>query len=432
MKILVLGSGGREHALAWSLSRSPRVTETWCAPGNGGISRDVKTVDIDGNKPGGIEELIAFAKEQSIDLTVVGPEATLVLGVVDKFEAAGLKIFGPNEAAAKLEGSKVFMKEILSRHNIPTAGFKVFDEPEAAKAHLASTSFPTVIKADGLAAGKGVIIAKDEGEARAAIDQIMVDKVFGDSGDRLIIEDFLPGVELTVISLTDGETVLPLDTAQDYKPALDGNEGPNTGGMGSYSPHIPLDSDLIQTILDTIVHPTLEGLKKEGIVYKGALYAGIMLTEQGPSVLEYNVRFGDPETQAILPRLTTDLVDLMEACCEGNLADFRAEWDPRPSVCVIGASQGYPASYPKGKVIEGLDAADALDDVKVFSAGIAKSGEDFITSGGRVLGATALGASREEAREKAYEALSKIQFEGLTHRSDIGIPTGEVPTLKKA
>lgn len=427
MNVLVIGGGGREHALAWALSRSDRVRETWCAPGNAGMERDVRTVDLDAVRPGGIDALVDFAREHSIDLTVVGPEAALVEGIVDRFEAEGLKIFGPSREAARLEGSKVFMKELLARHGIPTAGFEVFDDPAGARAHLESVSYPTVIKADGLAAGKGVIIASNVAEAHEAIEDIMVRKVFGEAGDRVIVEDFMPGVELTVICLTDGESVLPLDTAQDYKPALDGNRGPNTGGMGSYSPHVPLDGELVGQILETIVHPTLAALREEGIRYRGALYAGIMITESGPGVLEYNVRFGDPETQAILPRLESDLVDLLEACVDGTLGQHEARWDPRASVCVIAASEGYPGSYPKGREIEGLELADEPDDVKVFSAGIGRDGASLVTTGGRVLGVTALGQDREAARQKAYEALSRIRFEGLTHRNDIGQLTEKMP-----
>jgi phosphoribosylamine--glycine ligase len=423
MKTLVLGSGGREHAIAWSLARSPRIDTVFCGPGNGAMSRDVQIVPVDATDPEGIEKAIQFAKDEGIDLTVVGPEASLVLGVVDRFEEEGLRIFGPNQAAAQLEGSKVFCKDFFKRHNIQTAAYESFDAADDALRHLESRQAPVVVKADGLAAGKGVYVSRTRQEAEQAVREIMVGRRFGDAGDRIVIEDCMSGPELTLICLTDGTTILPLETAQDYKPAFDGNEGPNTGGMGSYSPNMPLSSDLVQQILETVVQPTIQGLRDEGIAYRGALYAGLMLTDDGPKMLEYNVRFGDPECQAILMRLKSDFATLLEACIDGTLSDVTPVWDERPSVCLITASDGYPGSFEKGFPITGLDEAEADPDVKVFSAGTTRSESgDIVTSGGRVLGVTALGDSLEAARQRAYEAAGKIQFEGLRTRSDIGIP----------
>lgn len=423
MKALVLGGGGREHTLAWSLSRSPRVDTVWCGPGNGGMARDVKIAPIDASDPEGIEAAVEFVKREGIDLTVVGPEASLVLGVVDRFEKEGLRIFGPNQQAAQLEGSKCFCKDFLKRHDIPSAAYESFDSSEEALRHLEDRDAPVVVKADGLAAGKGVYVAKTLEEARQAVREVMVDRKFGSAGDRIIIEDCLQGPELTLISITDGTTIVPVETAQDYKPAFDGNTGPNTGGMGSYSPNMPLDSDLVQQILETVVHPTIRGLHEEGITYRGALYAGLMLTDEGPRVLEFNVRFGDPECQAILMRLQSDFSELLEACIDGRLSEVEPQWESRPSVCVIASSDGYPGGFPKGFPITGLDEAEADPDVKVFSAGTKRSDSgEIVTSGGRVLGITALGDTLEAARERAYAASEKIRFEGLRTRSDIGIP----------
>ncbi len=428
MKVLVLGGGGREHVLAWKLSLSPRVDEVWCAPGNAGIARDVRTTPINADSEDGIAEAIRFARDRGIDLTVVGPEAPLVLGVVDRFEEAGLRIFGPNRAAAQLEGSKCFTKEFLARHGIPTASFHVFDEVEAARRHVATRGVPVVVKAEGLAAGKGVFVARTTDEALAAVETIMVERKFGAAGDRLIVEDFLPGFELTLIVLTDGKTAVPLETAQDYKPVFNGNTGPNTGGMGSYSPHVPLDDGLISQALERIIQPTLAGLERDGIEYRGALYAGLMITSKGPSLLEYNVRFGDPDVQSILFRLETDLLDVIEACVDGRLDEVTPRWNPGTAICVIGASPGYPGRYEKGRVIEGLEEsareAEARGDrVKVFFAGAGADAEGrLVTSGGRVLGVTALGDTLDGARECAYRHLRKVGFDGMHARDDIGVP----------
>jgi phosphoribosylamine--glycine ligase len=431
MKVLVLGGGGREHALAWKLRGSKRIREVWCAPGNGGIGRDVQLAPFSADTPEGIAAAIEFARRNAVDLTVVGPEAPLVLGVVDRFQAAGLRVFGPTKAAAQLEGSKCFTKEFLARHGIPTAKFRNFDDPEEARRALDGSSFPLVIKADGLAAGKGVVIAQDRRSAQESIERIMVERVFGDAGSRIVLEEFLAGRELTLIVITDGETVLPLETAQDYKTIFDGQRGPNTGGMGSYSPNLPLTDPLVQKVVESILAPTLEGLRRDGTPFRGALYAGIMLTRDGPQLLEYNVRFGDPEIQSILLRLRTDLADVLEACLEGRLSRIRLDWDPRPAVCVVAASRGYPGTFDKGHPITGLDAAERPSrglspesaDLKVFVAGARARGpgEPLETSGGRVLGVTVLGRDRADARRRAYDAMGRIHFEGMHYRRDIAL-----------
>ena len=369
---------------------------------------------------GGIEEAIQFAKEHAIDLTVVGPEAPLVLGVVDRFQTAGLKIFGPNRAAAQLEGSKCFTKEFLDRHRIPTADFQIFEDPDAAKHAIEGGPVPVVIKADGLAAGKGVYVCRTADEAVNAVDEIMVQRKFGDAGRRVIVEEFMPGSEVTLIVLTDGHTAVPLETAQDYKPAFNGNRGPNTGGMGSYSPHVSLDDPLVEQVLSEIIGPTLTGLRSEGIEYCGALYAGLMVTEAGPRLLEYNVRFGDPEIQPILFRLESDLVDLVEACVDGNLTEVRPAWSSQTAVCVVGASAGYPGSYEKGVPIPNGGPVDA--NAKVFFAGAEATNGGLVTSGGRVLGVTALGDTLQSARDLAYQNLELVRFEKMQSRDDIGIP----------
>ncbi len=428
-KVLVIGSGGREHAIVSALCRSPQSPKVYCAPGNAGIARDAECIPIGCDSVSDLEKMLAFAKSESIDLTIVGPEVPLCLGVSDLFQKEGLKVFGPGVEGAQLEGSKIFCKEFFTRHSSPTADYEIFDDADAARAHVESRPVPMVIKADGLAAGKGVIVAQDRKTALAAVQSIMVDKVFGDAGDRLVVEDCLTGSEMSVLIITDGTHYLPLETAQDYKPAYDGNEGPNTGGMGSYSPYYSLGDPLVQKILQTVVQPTVEGLKSDGIRFHGVLYAGLMLTEDGPKMLEYNVRFGDPETQPILSRLRSDAVALFDSACEDRgLERFVLEWDPSPAVCVVAASGGYPGSYPKGKEITGLDAAEETDDgapfLKVYHAGTKSDDGRCVTSGGRVLGVTSLGADREDARQRAYAALEKISFEGLTHRSDIGETMG--------
>ncbi|MFP6738922.1 MAG: phosphoribosylamine--glycine ligase [Planctomycetota bacterium] len=421
-KVLVVGSGGREHTIVSAIARSPSQPEIYCAPGNAGISEEAQCVDIAGDD---IERLLDFARNESIDLTIVGPEAPLVAGIVDLFEGEGLKIFGPGKGGAQLEGSKIFCKEFLCRHEIPTAAFEIFDDSESALAHVNERPLPMVVKADGLAAGKGVIVAHDRATAAAAVKDIMVDRSFGEAGARVLIEDCLTGSEISIMALTDGTHYLPLETAQDYKPAFDGNEGPNTGGMGSYSPYYSLGDPLVQNILDRVIRKTVEGLAQEGLPFKGVLYAGIMLTEDGPMMLEYNARFGDPETQSILSRLKTDPLAVFEAASvPGGLENLVLEWDERDAVCIVAASGGYPGSYDKGLPITGIDKARENGEAEALWIYHAGTGQDesgtLVTAGGRVLGITALGDNREAARAEAYKALESISFEGLHSRSDIG------------
>ena len=421
MNVLVLGSGGREHAIVSALLRSPRAPKVYCAPGNAGIAEEAELVPLSPDTTEGIEALADFAESHEIDLTVVGPEAPLVLGVVDLFRGRGLRVFGPDRDAARLEGSKCFTKEFLSRHAIPTAAFAVFEEVAPARAYLEARPVPIVLKADGLAAGKGVIVARTREEALAAVDRILVDRAFGDAGKRLLIEDCLVGSEISVLVVADGEDFVILETAQDYKPVHDGDQGPNTGGMGCYSPFYARNAPLIEDIRKRVIEPTLAGLRADGVAYRGVLYVGIMLTSDGPQVLEFNCRFGDPETQCILPRLKTDIVELFERSIDGTLGSLDLEWDSQHAVCVVAASEGYPGDYPKGTPIHGLGAVSD-PSVKVFHAGTAlDSNGGFVTAGGRVLGVTALGNERESARESAYRALASIRFAGLQHRSDIGV-----------
>jgi phosphoribosylamine--glycine ligase len=420
MKVLIIGSGGREHVLTWTIKQSPKVTKIYCAPGNGGMADIAECVEI---KAEDIPGLLKFAEEKAIDLTVVGPEAPLAAGIVDEFEKAGLKVFGPNKAAAQLEGSKVFAKEFMKRHGIPTAGFQVFDNKEAAAKFLDALKkddFPVVIKAEGLAAGKGVLICRNIEEAGVAVAQIMAEKVFKSAGDRIVIEEFLEGEEASILAISDGKNFVMLDSSQDHKRIFDNDEGPNTGGMGAYSPAPVVTPELFQTIAQQVIKPTIDGMRKDGTPFKGVLYAGLMLTADGPKVLEYNVRFGDPEAQAVLPRLKTDLLDVMLAACDGKLAGTVLEWDPRSCVCVVMASGGYPGDYEKGKEIFGLDAVKERKDAVVFHAGTQLEGGKIVTSGGRVLGVTSLGATIEEAIRKAYQAVAKIKFEKCFYRRDIG------------
>jgi phosphoribosylamine--glycine ligase len=425
-KVLVIGGGGREHALVAALARSPARPRLFCAPGNAGIAALADCVPIGCESAADLERLADFARDEGIHLTVVGPEAPLVLGIVDLFESRGLRAFGPPREGARLEGSKIYCKELLRRHEVPTADFESFDDPTAALAHVESRPLPLVVKADGLAAGKGVAVARDREQAVAAVRALMVEKRFGAAGNRIVVEDFLAGAEMSLMVLTDGVSYVPLETAQDYKPVFDGGEGPNTGGMGAYSPYISLGSPSVQRILQEIVRPTLEGLRAEGVRFRGVLYAGLMLTAEGPRVLEFNVRFGDPETQPILSRLKTDVLALFEAACvEDGLAQVALRWDPRPAVCVVAASAGYPGAYEKGKKIEGLDAAGVADpagETFVYHAGTTRTGAgDYLTTAGRVLGVTALGADLEDARRRAYAALSAIRFEGMHFRRDVAL-----------
>ncbi|SMO40837.1 phosphoribosylamine--glycine ligase [Balnearium lithotrophicum] len=417
MKVLIVGSGGREHALAWKVSQSPKVKEVIAAPGNPGIEKIGRCVDI---KPTDVEGLAEFAQKEKIDLTIVGPEAPLVAGIVDEFESRGLRIFGPSKAAAKLEGSKVFAKEMMRKYGVPTAEFQVFDNPEEAKRYVREKGVPIVVKADGLAAGKGVVVAKTVEEAIEAIDRIMVEKVFGESGNRVVIEECLEGEEASYLVITDGKNFVPLATAQDHKAVFDGDEGPNTGGMGAYSPAPVLSEDMEREVQERVIKPILEGMRREGAPFKGVLYAGLMITEKGPMVLEFNVRFGDPEAQALMRRLEDDLVDVSLSSIEGNLVE-ELHWKPETSICVVLASKGYPGRYEKGKEITGIEEAEKVPTVVVFHAGTAVKDGKLVTNGGRVLNVTALGRDIVEARERAYRAIEKIHFEGMHYRKDIGM-----------
>ena len=419
MKALVIGKSGREHALVWKLRQSPNVDQVFCAPGNAGTATDGVNVPIEVNDfPG----LIRFAKKEAIALTVVGPEDPLAGGIVDAFQAEGLRIFGPTKAAAQIEASKVFAKKLMWDANVPTAEFRIFDHPDPARTYVQTREYPVVVKADGLAAGKGVIVCGTGEEALAAIDRIMVREEFGPAaGRQIIIEKRLEGEELSILALVSGRTIIPLAPAQDHKRAFDNDQGPNTGGMGAFSPvHIP--TELLQEIETHALVPVVHSLKRKRHSFRGVLYAGVMATPQGPRILEFNCRFGDPETQPLMMRLKTDLFELLLAAAEDRLGDYaesKLEWDPRPAVCVVLASQGYPGNIVKDKVITGLEETAQMKDVKIFHAGTKIDGGLVVTDGGRVLGVTALGDTVADARRLAYEAVSRIQFQGAFYRKDI-------------
>ncbi|MGA2586622.1 MAG: phosphoribosylamine--glycine ligase [Candidatus Aminicenantales bacterium] len=419
MDVLIIGSGGREHALAWKIAQSPRVDKLYCAPGNGGTRSVAKNVAIGDADIAGLAD---FAALEKIGLTVVGPEVPLTMGIVDEFERRGLRIYGPAGNAAELEGSKVFAKEFMRRHGIPTGQFRVIDSAEEALAALRTGEFgfPVVVKADGLAAGKGVIICKDLAEADRAIASIMIERQFGDAGSRVLIEEFLRGKEVSFIVIADGKAALPLVTTMDHKAVLDGDEGPNTGGMGTISPSPFLTDELFDEVMKTIILPTVAGMRDEGRTFKGTLYAGLMLTEDGPKVLEYNCRFGDPETQPQMLRLESDLVDILLAAVEGDILRSEVRWRPNASACVILASGGYPGPYEKGKVIEGLEAASRIPGLAVFHAGTKYENGRYLTNGGRVLGVCASEPSLKESVRKIYGAVAGISFEGMHYRRDIG------------
>jgi phosphoribosylamine--glycine ligase len=418
MKVLVVGQGGREHALVWKLAQSPKVSQVFCAPGNAGTALDAVNVDIPATDA---ERLVKFAKNEEIGLTVVGPEAPLVSGLVDAFLAAKLKVFGPTRAAAALEGSKIFSKEIMKLAGAPTADFRIFDNADSAFDYLTERpEGPLVVKADGLAAGKGVIVCDNRDEAMAAVRAMMVERKFGDAGARIVIEDRLVGPEVSILAVVDGRTIVTLEAAQDHKAAYDGDTGPNTGGMGAYTPAPFATPQLMDAVIDKILIPVVHTMRKRGAEFRGILYAGLMLTQQGPKVLEFNTRFGDPEAQPVLMRLKTDLVDVLLAASEGRLRDLpELQWDPRPAVCVVMASEGYPDSYAKGRPIRGLDQAAALPDVKVFHAGTAIQGGEVVNDGGRVLGVTALGNDLAAAKKRAYQAVKCIRWDGAWCRKDI-------------
>jgi phosphoribosylamine--glycine ligase len=405
------------------------VSRVFCAPGNAGTGEDGTNVEIEANE---LDKLVRFARKENIDLTVVGPEEPLTLGIVDQFTRAGLRIFGPTKAAAELEGSKVFAKELMRHADIPTAEYRVFDHPDPARRYVESRDYPLVVKADGLAGGKGAIVCSTNEEALAAVELIMVREAFGAAGRRVVIEKRLEGQEVSVLALVSGRTIIPLPPAQDHKAAFDGDEGPNTGGMGAYCPASSVTLDLMREIESAILVPTVHAMKRSRRAFRGILYAGLMLTNQGPRVLEFNVRLGDPECQPMLMRLKTDLAELLLAATEGNLDQFdggRLEWDPRPAVCVVLASKGYPGTYQKGRAIAGLAEAAKLPDVKVFHAGTRRVDDRVVTDGGRVLGVTALGADLAAARESCYQAVRRIEFGGMFYRRDIGArsPTRPLP-----
>ena len=419
MKILVVGGGGREHTIVWKIAQSDKVSKIYCAPGNGGISQLAECVDISATD---IDAMVAFAKEKEIDLVMVAPDDPLVMGMVDAMEAAGIRAFGPRKNAAIIEGSKVFSKDRMKKYNIPTAGYEVFTDSSSAIAYLKEqNSYPAVIKAEGLALGKGVIIAQNEDEAIDAIHEIMDDKKFGDSGNRVVIEEFLTGPEVSVLAFTDGKCVKPMVSAQDHKRAYDNDKGPNTGGMGTFSPSRLYDDAKAKECMENIFIPTINAMNNEGRTFCGVLYFGLMMTEKGVKVIEYNCRFGDPETQVVLPRLNTDLVDIMNAVIDGTLSDLEIEWDDNAAVCVVMASGGYPVSYEKGHLISGIEDAESMDNVTVFHAGTKLTDDGFINAGGRVLGVTATDTNLDEAIKRAYKAVEKITWKDEFHRNDIGV-----------
>lgn len=415
MQVLVIGSGGREHALAWKAAQSASVEKVYCVPGNPGIAQIAECVpmDIADN-----DALVAFALENKIDLTIVGPEVPLANGVVDAFRAKGLAIFGPTQAAAQIEGSKSFAKDLMKKYGIPTAAFEVFTEAEAAKAYIVEQGAPIVIKADGLAAGKGVVVAMTLDEALEAVDMMMCDQAFGSAGCQVVVEEFLTGEEASILTFCDGTTIVPMISSQDHKRAYDNDEGPNTGGMGTYAPAPVVTADVLARVQKEILEPTVAAMKAEGIPYTGCLYAGLMITENGPKVIEFNARFGDPETQVVLPLLDSDMAEIMMACVNGNLADLDIQWKDGAAVCVVMAAGGYPQSYRKGDVISGLDKAAELG-ATVFHAGTAAKDGNIVTNGGRVLGVTAIGTDVQKAVDNAYAAVKSIHFDDVHYRNDI-------------
>lgn len=417
MKILVIGGGGREHAIVWKLAQSPKVSKIYCAPGNGGIASlaecvDVKATDLDG--------IANWVKNNPVDLVVVAPDDPLAMGMVDRLQAEGIRAFGPDKKAAYIEASKVFSKDLMKKYNIPTAKYEIFEEPDKAKEYLKTCTFPTVIKAEGLALGKGVIIAQDLQSAIDAVDEIMVAKRFGQSGSRIVIEEFMVGQEVSMVTFTDGNVVVPMVSAQDHKRVFDNDEGPNTGGMGVFSPSRIYTKEVADYCMGKIFIPTIQAMEKEGRKFKGILYFGLMITKDGPKVVEYNARFGDPETQAVLPRLKTDLIDIFDAIMDEKLDKLDIEWYEGGSACVVMASGGYPGDYKTGYEITGIEQAEKTGCI-VFSAGTKLNDEKLVTAGGRVLGVTAIGENLDKALEKAYAGVKKIHFEKAHYRKDIGI-----------
>lgn len=417
MKVLVIGSGGREHALTWKLACSGKVKKIFIAPGNPGTGELGENIPIEALD---FSALVKFAREEGIDLTIVGPEEPLVKGIVDRFQEEGLRIFGPNQEAARLEGSKVYAKWFMKKYRIPTAEYEVFEDAEEAIEYIKGKELPLVIKAEGLAAGKGVIVARTLEEAVDGVNSILVDKVYGSAGIRIVVEEFLAGEEATILAFTDGKTIVPMLASQDHKQVYEKDQGPNTGGMGAYAPAPLVDEALMERVYREILLPTLRGLQGEGIDYRGVLYCGLMIKDGVPKVLEYNVRFGDPEAQVILPLLKTDLVEIAEAVIEGRLEKQQIEWHDKKALCVVMASGGYPGEYVTGKEISGLDKASSLPDIQVFQAGTKREGDRLLTAGGRVLAVTATGDTFKEVIEKAYEAVDQIYFPDFHVRRDIG------------
>lgn len=415
MRVLVVGGGGREHALVWKIRQSPKVSQIYCAPGNGGIQEIAQCVDIAAQD---IDKLLEFALTEKIDLTVVGPEVPLALGIVDKFREKGLRIFGPSQKAAEIEGSKAFAKNLMAKYHIPTAQYRVFTDVEKAKDYIRELGVPCVVKADGLAAGKGVMVCFELEEALTAVEEILVDNKFGQAGSQVIVEEYLEGEEVSILAFTDGKNIVPMVSAQDHKRVFDNDQGPNTGGMGAYSP-APVYTSQVQKLVETeILQSTVQAMEKEGRPFQGVLYAGLMLTSMGPKVLEFNARFGDPETQVVLPRLKTDLVEIIEAVLDRKLDTVKIEWSSQAAVCVVLASAGYPGPYEKGKVITGIDKK--IPGTYVFHAGTKLKEGRLITDGGRVLGVTALGDNLPEAINNAYNGVKMIDFSGMHYRRDIG------------
>jgi phosphoribosylamine--glycine ligase len=417
MKILVVGGGGREHTLVWKVAQSPKVKTIYCAPGNAGIAEHAECIPIKADE---IKKLASFAHSRAIDLTLVGPELPLTLGIVEEFKRYGLRVFGPDKDAAIIEGSKLFAKDLMKKYTIPTADYATFDSPPEALSYLRERGTPAVIKADGLAAGKGVIPVQSLDEAEKVIDSMLTQKIFGRAGNQIVIEDFLTGEEASFIAFTDGHTIIPMPSSQDHKPIYDNDQGPNTGGMGAYSPAPVITTALQKKIMDEVMTPVVRGMAEEGRRFKGILYAGLMINGEDIKVLEFNARFGDPETQPILMRMKTDIVPVFEAIVDEQLETISIQWDERPAVCVVMASKGYPGSYQKGTAIEGLKGIQSIHNVEVFHAGTALQDNRVVTNGGRVLGVTALGDTIAEAIDSAYSAASHIHWDGAYYRKDIG------------
>lgn len=417
MKVLVVGGGGREHAIIWKLAQSQTIDKLYCAPGNAGIAKQAECFDIPAED---IDGIVKLAGDLKIDLAVIGPEVPLAMGITDALQKKGIKVFGPNKRCARLEASKAFTKSFLGRHDIPTAGYKEFTSKEDLLDNLGIYGYPMVLKADGLAAGKGVIIAENEDDARAAVEEMMGKRAFGDAGDKVVVEEFLTGVEASMLCFVDGSAIIPMESAQDYKRIFDEDKGPNTGGMGTYSPSLVFTPGLEKEIKEKILDPTFNGFKKDGLDFVGVLFIGLMIGKDGAKVIEFNNRFGDPEAQSVLPRMETDLIDVFLAAAENKLDSIDIKWKDNRAVCVVMASGGYPGPYKKGIEIDGIGDVDS--DVIVFHAGTKlDSGGKTVTSGGRVLGVTAMGSTHEEARDKAYRNVGKIKFEGAQYRKDIGI-----------